>query len=101
MKLRLVLWLAWVEEGGEVVQFEQNYLGETIFGQLESASSPYVDLAIPAHPVFEELPSWLSTSGKATIRSDHLLCKSLTENALAVRAPFLGGRTYNAVAEGG
>lgn len=71
-------------------------------GQLESASSPYVDLAISAHPVFEELPQLAFDKWENQDQGRIIYCAiPFTENALAVRAPFLGGRTsYNAVAEG-
>jgi beta-galactosidase len=97
------LLLAWVDKGGQVIQFEQNYQGETVFCQLESAGSPYVDLVIPKHPVFAGLPQlaldkWENQDQGRVI---YYAAKPFTENALAVRAPFLGGKTtYNAVAEG-
>lgn len=93
----------WIDQGGKLIQFEQNYVGETIFGEIESAGTPYVDLAIPAHPVFEGLEqgAFDKWENKDLGRIITFAAKPFTKNALAVRAPFLGGKTtYNAVAEG-
>lgn len=93
----------WVDNGGTLMQFEQNYFGETLLGYMESAGSPYIDLVTPKHPLFQDLnqlcfDQWDNTNEGKCI---YYAANPFTTNALAVRAPFLGGKaTYNAVAEG-
>lgn len=101
---RLEELLAWVYKGGRYLQLEQNYVGVSPVGQeIYPEDNTYVDLAIPAHPVFSGLAqrhfdTWTNPDfGYSIIYAFN----PFTTNALAVRGPFLGARSvYNAVAEG-
>lgn len=96
--------LNWIYQGGRYLQLEQNYQGITPLGQeLFLAENTFVDLAIPAHPIFSGLSqsnfdTWQNPQRGYSIK---FALKPFTKNALAVRGPFLGETgVYNAVAEG-
>lgn len=99
--------MRWVRDGGTLLQLEQDYsqqhqyspIGQTLM----LAENTFVDLAIPAHPVFrglgqESFDTWQNPDRGYCIISG---CQPFTVNALAVRGPFLGSTDVsNAVAEG-
>lgn len=95
--------LAWVEGGGELLQLEQSYLDSPLGQALFPADNTYVDLAVPAHPVFEGLDQvnfdiWNNPDRGYLINYG---IYPFTLNALAVRGPFLGDKDVTmAVAEG-
>lgn len=99
--------MGWVRKGGTLLQLEQNCseqsqqspIGQTLL----LAENTFVDLAIPAHPVFrglgqEHFDTWHNPNRGYCIVTG---CQPFTANALAVRGPFLGSTDVsNAVAEG-
>lgn len=96
--------LSWANSGGSVLQLEQNYFGQTPIAQsLLPAENTFVDIAIPAHPVFAGLKqvnfdTWQNPNrGYAVISGFH----PFTTNALAVRGSFIDDKDVTvAVAEG-
>ena len=96
--------LNWIDQGGRYLQLEQNYTGLTPLGQeLFPAENTFVDLVVPAHPVFAGLGQQ-QFDVRMNPDSGYAIeygINPFSINALAARGPFLGGRgVFNAVAEG-
>lgn len=95
----------WITDGGTLLLLEHTAGSLPLPGDLtvESAPSTFVDIAIPAHPVFKGLSqtcfdTWNNPDRGLVVRN---MISPFTDNALALRGPLLGqGKTGTAVFEG-
>ena len=97
--------LEWVRQGGLLLVMEQSGNGVRIIENcnLVGGANTFVDLAVPAHPVFAGLnqnnfDTWSRPDGGLIINT---MLDPFSINALAVRGPMLGSKQVgNAVMEG-